>query len=567
MKISQKLLATSVISSFFLLFVGVIGLISMNSISSNGNYIYENSLTRLGDIYKVQNNSYRGKSDMEHIINPNFGNDISKMEADLANVTTDNNNLYADYEKLPFANAKEKADYNDKVKAILPQYREEKKKVVDLVKSGKYEEAVKEYSEGFTTSRLQIEEGLNTLVQDNIASAKSKSDSNKSVFNSSFAFLSIIIIAGVLFSFLIGLLMSLWLKKRLINIGNFAQSLKNGDLTKQITIVANDEIGIMARHLNEAALNMKTVISEILSGNENLTASSEELTATMEEVSATMMNISQSTKEISEGTASLSASTEEVSATSEQIGSLTKELNNKAVTAETSSAEIMERALAIKNKAEKSSADANRLYDEKHVKIKHAIDEIKVVEEIVKMADAIGQISEQTNLLALNASIEAARAGEAGKGFSVVADEVRKLAEQSGATVTDIRKIVGDTNIAMKNLVDNTTDILDFIDGQVKPDYEMLIAAGTQYQSDAEFVSKMSTDISSSANVISSSVSDVNASMVTVASTTEQSAASSEEILSNISQANLAVEEVVKQAQSTSDLAEKLNIMVQKFKV
>ena len=55
--------------------------------------------------------------------------------------------------------------------------------------------------------------------------------------------------------------------------------------------------------------------------------------------------------------------------------------------------------------------------------------------------------------------------------------------------------------------------------------------------------------------------------MITVSATTEQSTSNSEKIHTNISQATIAVEEVSKQAQGTTELAEKLTIMVRKFKI
>ena len=55
--------------------------------------------------------------------------------------------------------------------------------------------------------------------------------------------------------------------------------------------------------------------------------------------------------------------------------------------------------------------------------------------------------------------------------------------------------------------------------------------------------------------------------MITVSATTEQSTSNSEKIHTNISQATIAVEEVSKQAQSTSQLAKKLNGMVLKVKI
>ncbi len=58
LKISQKLVATSIISTVFLIIVGAIGLVGMHTINGNTNYIYDNSLARLEKMYMIQSNSY-----------------------------------------------------------------------------------------------------------------------------------------------------------------------------------------------------------------------------------------------------------------------------------------------------------------------------------------------------------------------------------------------------------------------------------------------------------------------------------------------------------------------------
>lgn len=195
------------------------------------------------------------------------------------------------------------------------------------------------------------------------------------------------------------------------------------------------------------------------------------------------------------------------------------------------------------------------------------MEEVAVVEEITKMADAISEIAAQTNLLALNAAIEAARAGDQGLGFAVVADEVRRLAENSAKTADDIHQVISQVKGAVAKLTDNTQEILKFIDEQVTPDYDMLEKTGQQYAEDALFVKSLTDRFVSAALQISKSVEEIGKSIESVATTAEQATASAQEISSSSSETAKALEEVAKTAQAQAEMAEKLRALVANFKV
>ncbi len=70
---------------------------------------------------------------------------------------------------------------------------------------------------------------------------------------------------------------------------------------------------------------------------------------------------------------------------------------------------------------------------------------------ITDLISGIESLASQSHLLSLNAAVEAARAGTAGKGFSVVAGEVRTLAQRSHSLAAEMRAVIGESVVAIKD--------------------------------------------------------------------------------------------------------------------
>ena len=357
------------------------------------------------------------------------------------------------------------------------------------------------------------------------------------------------------------------ISKTVKTVNTFAMNIAKGDLTKSIQLKSKDEFGQMVNHLNIMADNIKTILNSITENSSEMNASSEELYATVEEMTAKLHEVNENTKKISLGVIDTSAATEEITASIEEVNSSINELSQKASDGDALSREIKQRAINVQNSCKNGIDLTNKVYKEKEYKILKAIEEGKVVDEIKSLAESISNIASQTNLLALNAAIESSRAGEHGKGFAVVAEEVRKLAEQSSKTVSTIQETVVKVQEAFKSLSHESNEVLNFIDEKVTEQFNSFVDLGNQYYEDSISLHKMVENISSMSLEISATVDEVGKSIQNVSTTAEASAEHSNEIISSVDESVKGMNEVLRTAEVQSELAQKLNNMIQNFRL
>jgi methyl-accepting chemotaxis protein len=563
-KIGQKLIFCFVLVAFLIGIVGYVGIANMKKINNNVKSMYEVDLQGVSGINTIKSNLLNIRSNILLIIDENHRADIEKLHTEINDLVKQNDKVIESYDKT--ITTSENRKYFDEFLVLLKEYRIERDKLIQLAKDNKYDEA-RQLQPSVSKIREDMQSILDKLVGLNESISYNSYTTSAALYNSSLRIIIGIIASGVVLAILLGALISIMLSNQIKRVLSFADALKNGDLSQSIVVDTKDEIGKLGEALNDAKDTMRTLISEILSGSENISATSEELSATIEEISSKMEIINSSTKEISIGAEELSATSEEVNASVEEISTTTEELYRKAEASSNSSVEIGNRALEVKNTGAMAIERSKNILREKQASIISAIENGKVVEQITTMADAIGTISQQTNLLALNAAIEAARAGEQGRGFAVVADEVRKLSEESASTVSNIQDVIIQVKTAFSNLSENAQGLLSFIEENVNPDYKLLIDTAEQYEKDAQLINDMAQDITYATNMMKEALNQVSAAVENVTATTQQSASGSTEILGSVEETTLAIEEVAKSAQNQAELAEKLSMLIQRFKV
>ena len=299
---------------------------------------------------------------------------------------------------------------------------------------------------------------------------------------------------------------------------------REGDLTRRVTIMENQEVAAVGSGINlfmgklqdifktiiHNSKRMETVVNEVRESVMTSNSSVSDLSALTEELSATMQEMSDNASLINSNTESVAGEVNQIAERTTEINNYTKEMKGHADSMES----------AARSNMESTGTKVNEILEV----LNRAIEDSNSVNQVNSLTDDILNIASQTNLLALNASIEAARAGDAGRGFAVVATEISQLAAASQEAANRIQHINSVVTQAVHNLADNANGLVQYMNESILPEFEEFVTAGSEYKNKATYIENVMNEFESKTDSLKNTMVEIQRSINTIAHAIEEGA-------------------------------------------
>jgi methyl-accepting chemotaxis protein len=317
-----------------------------------------------------------------------------------------------------------------------------------------------------------------------------------------------------------------------------AAAAAQGNLTVRADARSDDEVGALAKQLNDILAGFQNSMTEIRGAVSKLVSLTGDVAHVSRETSDGVQRQHAETEQVATAVNEMTATVQEIARNSMQTANSANDGNDAATSGRRIVAQAIESMDVLSQQVDRAVGVLQKLKTDSG--------------NIGVVLDVIRSIAEQTNLLALNAAIEAARAGEQGRGFAVVADEVRTLAQRTQQSTREIQDMIQ----RLQTGVGEVAATMEQGQQQTRATVQKVSEAGTSLDAITNAVgaiTDMSTQIATTTEEQSKTTEEINRNVANISGVADQVAASAER--------------AARATQEMLQLTQQLDTLVQRFKL
>jgi methyl-accepting chemotaxis protein len=525
--------------------IGILGLTGMRNADESMNEIYNASIRHMHNMGVITEHMQDIRSQMllalEHDPESALASQHNHpLSLHLDAVTQDISELEEHWKDFT------SSDVTDVEKALIAQFdkawqemlQQGVKPMTGDLEAGRYLQANKTLLTVVNPAFKEAVNALDKLTEIQMSEAKALYEATDADYHTMFSTISITLAIGALLCIALAYLTISGISLAMRCIEATANRLVEGDLNARVDYAARDEMGHIARMVDQIAENFKHTVTEVKDAVSRLASAAEETSVVTAQTTSGINQQQTETSQVATAMNEMNATVHEVARNAVEAAAAAKEADVTFDEGKQVIDRVIKAITELAGEVESAAGVIQQLEAESN--------------NIGSVLDVIKSIAEQTNLLALNAAIEAARAGEQGRGFAVVADEVRTLAGRTQDSTKEIEAMIGRLQAGANNAV----KVMASGKEKTHIGVEQAAAAGdalVTINAAVERIASMNTQIASAAEEQSTVTEEINRSIVSINEVAEQSA--------------VGAQQTAAASDDLAKLADQLKAMVGHFKV